>query len=881
MKVRTGLLFVVLISAGLALVPLTSAGAVSATHTSIASVVPMKGTPDVLENHVEEITKVGNRVILGGNFTTAQNHGTTNVVTRHHILAFDATTGLIDTNFVPDLTDPAFPEPTSAVQVNALLPGPTPDTVYVGGNFKLLNGGNVPRLILLDTTDGHRILTFAPNFNGQVNDVKMDPIAVHNRLYVAGNFTTAGGVAHNGIAAVDATTGALDTSMTVQLAGHHNWTPTSPASAAKAAVGAFKLDVTPDGNRVVAIGNFKTASDQFLTSNDNDQVVMIDTSGASAKIADWQTNRYDEPCFSNAYDQWIRDVDFSPDGSYFVIVGTGGYPTTYSNLCDAAARWETGATGRLLNPTWVDWTGGDTLLSVAVTGAAVYVGGHQRFLNNKLASDKAGPGAVPRPGLGALNPVNGMPLAWNPGRDPRGAGAYAMYASSDGVYVGSDTMFIGTHQFKYQRIAYFPLAGGTAVAPDNTGALPSTVHQAGRPATLYRINAGGPALAATDGGPDWAGDSSDVPPSIVRNTGSAVSTYTGTPSRNAVLPASTPTALFSTERYDPAGGNEMSWALPVPAGTAIKVRLYFANRFAGTSTVGKRKFNVGIDGVSKLANFDIVADTGNNTGTMKEFPITSDGTVNIDLTHLTPFPVENPLIDGIEIVASPVTGADDVMSRTFDGTAAGAGTPTISSVPGNTWSHARGAFMIDGYVYYGYDDGNMRKRTFDGTTFGPEIILDPYNDPIWQNVTTGSAPVGSTYRGLASGLAAAMHNVTSMFYSKGRLYYTFSGRIDLFSRYFQPDSGIVGSEEFVGDPGGINWSDVQGTFLDASSNTLYYAKRDGSLWKAAWSPAPAIPATGVPTPPVGGKPVSGTAAPVVAPGVGVDWRGTGVFVRAS
>jgi hypothetical protein len=855
MKVRASLLCAALATGGLALAP-TAANAVQATHTTIANVAPYANTPDVQDGHVEEITQVGNKIILGGNFTKVSDHGSTTVLTRNRILAFDATTGVVDTGFNPDLSD----------QVNALLPGPTANTVYVGGQFKTMASTTVPvqvpRLVLLDINTGARVASFATAaLNGQVNDVKRSG----NRLFVAGSFTTVAGVAHNGIATLNATTGALDPFMNLQMAGHHNWTTSSPASAAKAAVGPFKLDVNPAGTRLVAIGNFKTVSGPGVTNGDYDQIVMADISGTTATIANWQTNRYDEPCFSNAYDQWIRDVDFSPDGSYFVIVGTGGYPLTYSNLCDAAARWETAATGTALNPTWVDWTGGDTLLSVAVTGAAVYVGGHQRWLNNKLASDHPGPGSVPRPGLGALNPVNGLPLPWNPGRQPRGAGAYAMFASPTGVYVGSDTGYIGNFRYHHEKIAYFPLVGGTAVAPDQTGALPSTIGQAGRlPGVLYRVNAGGPALAANDGGPAWAADQTD--PSALRNTGSTVSTYAPSAARGGKLPGSAPTAVFDSERYDPAGGLEMAWHFPVPVGTPLKVRLYFANRFSGTSTIGKRVFNVQLDGATVLPNYDIVKAAGNNVGTMEEFtvPTEADGSVDLGFTHVT----ENPLIDGIEILST--TGADDFTSRSFDGITAGA--PAVNSTTGIAWSHTRGAFMVDGTLFYGWDDGTMRKRTFDPATatFGAETVLDPYDDPAWVNVQTDS---GQTYRGLTSGLSAELPNVTGMFYSKGRLYYSLLGQSGLFSRYFQPDSGIVGAEEFGGDPGGINWSDAGGTFLDATNNKLYWASRaDGSLKRVDWTPTPAVPTPGQP---VGGRP---TGAPVTVSAPGTDWRGRGVFL---
>ena len=90
----------------------------------------------------------------------------------------------------------------------------------------------------------------------------------------------------------------------------------------------------------------------------------------------------------------------------------------------------------------------------------------------------------------------------------------------------------------------------------------------------------------------------------------------------------------------------MEWAFPVAAGPPIEVRLFFANRYSGTSRVGSRVFDVSIDGTPFLTNFDIVAAVGDQTGMMKAFDITSDGTVNIDFSHV----VENPLINAIEII---------------------------------------------------------------------------------------------------------------------------------------------------------------------------------------------------------------------------------------
>jgi hypothetical protein len=225
--------------------------------------------------------------------------------------------------------------------------------------------------------------------------------------------------------------------------------------------------VTADGSRLMAIGTFSSVGAQPRS-----QVAVLDTSGAAATVAPWSTSRFDRAHNSCAgvFDSFTRDVDLSPDGTYFVVSATGAFAggAGSGTMCDTTSRWETTSTGN--DPTWSDYTGGDTTYGVAVTGSAVYVGGHMRWQNNPFQGDQAGPGAVPREGIAALDPVNGLPLSWNPGRS-RGVGAQALFATPTGLWVGSDTTRIGKET--HARIAFMPLAGGTTVPAVPAAALPT------------------------------------------------------------------------------------------------------------------------------------------------------------------------------------------------------------------------------------------------------------------------------------------------------------------------------------------------------------------------------------------------------------------------
>ena len=828
----------------------------------VVSAVPVNYTPRIDGGAVKSIAQVGSWIVAGGTFTSATQHGSSTATSVAHVVAFDHSTGALDTAFLPALNN----------NVLAVLPGPTANTVYLGGAFGTVNGVKSKGITLLNLSTGAIVAGFKPPaLNGAVYSMRL----THGQLLVTGSFTTASGAPANGAVSLNPTTGAKTSYLTVALTGHHNYNGTSGA---KGPVGGRAMDVSPDGSRAIIVGNFKNA-DGVL----HDQIVMLDL-GATAATVDpnWNTSAYTAPCASGAFDTYVEDVDFSPDGSYFVVVATGG--GTFStntdgtrSLCDSAARWSTSDTGPSVRPSWIDYTGNDTFWSVAVTGTAIYVGGHERWVNNPNNSDSAGAGAVPRPGVVALDPASGLPLTWNPGRNPRGAGAFALLATPEGLYVGSDTNYFGNFKYRRDEIGFFPLAGGYAPASTATATLPANVYAAGQLPNsantniLYRVNAGGPGLAAVDNGPDWLADQSSTDPGAAyHNNQGNVAGWSPVAAVDSTVPAGTPHAIFDSERWSPNDSPAMTWDFPVAAGTPIEVRLYFANRCTCTSNVGQRVFNVNLEGTQVLNNYDIVAGAGDQTGTMKAFDITvpSSGTyagkVDIAFTHV----VENPLIDGIEIVrtgsGSPAAAAstDDLAYRPWSGTTIGA----LTTVPntGIAWGSTRGAFAVGDTIFYGDSASQFWSASFDGTHVGTPTPIDPYDDPTWDSVDTGS---GNTYQGVKPGYYSELPNVTGAFYSDGRLYYSLFGKSALYYRYFTPDSGTIGGQEFTATGG--NFSDVAGMFR--TGNTLYVAHRsDGTLHSLAFTDGgsngqnPSVDA--------------GTDTVVSGPAIdGNDWRSRSLF----
>ncbi len=616
----------------------------------VASAVPLASTPNFTGpagagTTVDAISQVGNRLVVGGNFTAV------NSMTHKYLATFVAPNGAVDA-FAPALNG----------DVQAITPNAAGTGYYAAGHFSAVGGFGTH--VALFTTAGQLVTSFKVSANSVIRSLAL----VGGHLLIGGEFTTLGGATRDGLASVNATTGALDNYLTVPLTGHHNFGRIP--NAAEAGVGAYDIAVSPDKTRAIVDGNFINAGTAA-----RDQILNLNLSSTAATLdPNWVTNAYTKPCQFAAYDSYVRHISWSPDGSYFAVAATGGYKSGSFEDCDAASRFNASSTGTNVQPAWIDWTGTDSLYSVAVTPGAIYVGGHNRWLNNPYGQDSPHQGAVPRPGLAALEPANGVPMAWNPGRNPRGHGAEVVYATATGVWVGSDTDYIGNFQYQRDELAFFPFAGGTAAPGDDTGDA-SKVFAGGRP-------------------------------------GSSSNTLTA-------------------------------------------------------------------------------------------------NTLNV---------------------------------------ATGAGAPaTAPSSSGIAWSTVRGAFTLNGRLFYGTSAGQFYTRTWDGTTFGPAQLIDPYNDPYWSPVINGSPPTGTTYRGSPTSFYAELPNVTSMFYANRSIYYTLAHDPRLYSRTFSPSlasssapgqvtGGVINPVKVtvVNTGGLVNFINSGGLFV-ANGKLWLMGANNGRLYQIPWN----------------------------------------------
>ncbi len=380
---------------------------------------PRRDLPVILDGQVNASVLLGDVIVAGGTFTEVR---ATNgrVLTRRNLVAFHADTGAM-------VRVPAVNGEVIAIEVATDGSG-----VFIGGAFS--NVGGEPRQKLAKLT---RDLALDESFRADAN-AKVQALADDGeRLYVGGNFTMLANEPRVHFGAVDITRGwpdGLRLDLSVPLG--------------KADSGAVRaLDLHPDGELLLMAHTSTRVGGEVRVG-----VAMVDLE--QDQLTPWRTNWYQvarQRCSAESLQ--IRDAEFSPDGSYFVVVEKGG------NDCDKVVAFDTtDTTAGIEQNRWVTQMF-DSTFSVGITDDAIYVGGHFCFtqplgrITSRQARDyvyepkpekcrsggndePAGPISA-RYQVAALDPATGAALDWDPPSNAQVA-VYDITVTERGLLIGQD-----------------------------------------------------------------------------------------------------------------------------------------------------------------------------------------------------------------------------------------------------------------------------------------------------------------------------------------------------------------------------------------------------------------------------------------------------------
>jgi len=416
----------------------TSVKPVAATYTpSIADATTGKV--------VRQLVPCGPTMYAVGQFTSInQVMPVKTVLPRNNVFSFSSTTGEVSA-FNPDVNG----------RVNSIALSADCSTAYLGGVFTSVGGVAAKNIAAVNTATGAVVSTFAHSAGGQVN-----ALLVWGAHLLVGSNAAVNNSPNRYLSSHSLVTGRDDGLVSLGISGNYVFTQQDGRRSGPNPTQVYNFSLSPDGTRLLAMGVFTTVGGQARR-----QIVMLDLQGTSAAVDPWYSREFNQNCsYFSAF--WLQDASWSVDGRTVYTVATGYKPATdfdvdagvttgffpsepRGGLCDAAAAFSTSVTAVTPTPNhlWVNYTGCDSLYSVAVDATAVYVGGHQRRLNAPTDCDEnnVASGPVASSGMGALRPSDGSVYTTTPGgltgqfQRSRGTGAVDMVVvPGQGLWIASD-----------------------------------------------------------------------------------------------------------------------------------------------------------------------------------------------------------------------------------------------------------------------------------------------------------------------------------------------------------------------------------------------------------------------------------------------------------
>ncbi len=269
------------------------AAAGSVAHDRVVSENPANFTPNVVSDTVVPqpavyaLGKRGDTMYAGGSFRTVSDATGATTVQRHNLVAFNATSGAISA-FAPVFNGEVW---AIASWKSAL---------FVGGTFTSVNGVARQGLVKLNATTGEVVADFAPAFSaGEVTEIRVP----RGRLIVGGSFP-------GELLALNLRTGADTGYIDLPISGK----VATNAGATKV----YRFAVSSAGKRLVAIGNFTA-----VAGHERWRAFMVNLGRDRARLNPWSYAPLKRACMASTIPEYLKDVDFAPNGSYFVIVSSG------------------------------------------------------------------------------------------------------------------------------------------------------------------------------------------------------------------------------------------------------------------------------------------------------------------------------------------------------------------------------------------------------------------------------------------------------------------------------------------------------------------------------------------------------------------------------
>ena len=329
----------------LAIVPLSSVGAL---HASAADASTL---PPVIDNPSNAVTAdalptaqingvawdqviVGNTVYVAGEFTSARPAGAalgTSESRRYNLMSYNLTTGVM-TSWAPNVNG----------RIRVITRSPDGSRIYIGGSFTSVDGKSRYRVAAFSTSTGAVVDAFAPVASSDVFGIA----ATNAVVYLGGWFTALNNTPRTRLAAVNASNGSLTA-----------WAPTADSTV-------WAMGLTTAADRLVVAGSFTTLNGATANSmgslstvngtsfpfaanliihNTGDQAAMMSVkvvdnlaySGGFTYNGAGGTGNLEGGVIADAYDGTVRNLDNCRGDTYDMAPMNGlAYVVSHHHQCE-------------------------------------------------------------------------------------------------------------------------------------------------------------------------------------------------------------------------------------------------------------------------------------------------------------------------------------------------------------------------------------------------------------------------------------------------------------------------------------------------------------------------------------------------------------------